>query len=114
MVGEEIQNYSLPAIATGLLYRNLKERTDKPLEFDSLKLSDDERRARFGARIKIMRGLLNLTQADLADKLEVTPAAVVAYEKGKREPNFKNLLTLSQALNVTTDWLLGAPPPKSE
>lgn len=118
-LSREISQYPLSVIATGLLkLENGREsalsKACKEIEIDSLKLSDEERRKQFGARIKIMRSLLNLTQADLADKLKLTPQAIATYEKGKREPNFKNLLGLSQALNVTIDWLLGAPPPKPE
>lgn len=102
----------MPTIATGLLnlevmLEHIKKNTGKPLELDSLKLSDEERRQQFGARVRIMRKALGLTQTELAEKLGVTNQAIATYEKGKREPNFRNLLGLSRALNVTIDWLLG-------
>lgn len=85
----------------------------KPIEFDSLKISDEERRKRLGARIRIMRKGIALKQSELAEKIGVTKAAVTAYEAGRSEPNLKNLIGLSRVLGVSIDWLLGeAPLPK--
>lgn len=108
----ELNDISPSRIATGLLnlermLKNLKKNNDNSTEFDSLKISDEERRKDFGARIRIMRKSLGLTQADLAKKIGVTKQAITTYETGIREPSFKNLIKLSRVLNVTTDWLLG-------
>ncbi len=108
----ELDDISPSRIATGLLklermLKNLKNNNVDSTEFDSLKLSDEERRKQFGARIKSMRKSLGLTQADLAKKIGVTKQAITTYETGIREPSFRNLIKLSRALNVTTDWLLG-------
>jgi len=113
---EQIAQYSLPTIAEGLLYHELllekaKANSAEPLEFDSLKLTDKERRKRFGARIKVMRNLRGLTQTQLAAQLGITPQAVAAFERGKAEPSLKSLIGLSRALEVTTDWLLDAELP---
>ena len=85
----------------------MKENNDEPIEFDLIKLSDDMLRKDFGARIKIMRKSLGLTQAQLAKKVGITTKAMGSYEQGIREPSLKNLIGLSKVLNVTTDWLLG-------
>lgn len=108
----ELNDISPSRIATGLLklermLKNLKKNNVDSTEFDSLKLSDEERRKQFGARIKSTRKSLGLTQADLAKKIGVTKQAITTYETGIREPSFRNLIKLSRALNVTTDWLLG-------
>ncbi len=108
----ELDDISPSRIATGLLklermLKNLKNNNVDSMKFDSLKLSDEERRKQFGARIKSMRKSLGLTQADLAKKIGVTKQAITTYETGIREPSFRNLIKLSRALNVTTDWLLG-------
>jgi len=108
----ELNDISPSRIATGLLnlermLKNLKKNNEDSMEFDSLKLSDEERRKDFGARIRIMRKSLGLTQADLAKKIGVTKQAITTYETGIREPSFRNLIKLSRVLNVTTDWLLG-------
>ena len=115
-IAAQLSNAPLPTIATGLLYHELllekaKANSAEPLEFDSLKLTDKERRKRFGQRIKIMRDLRGLTQTQLAAHLGITPQAVAAYEAGKQEAGYRNLIALSRILEVTTDWLLDAEPP---
>lgn len=115
----KITNIPLPVIATGLLKleserESALDKACKEIELDPLKLSDEERRKQFGGRVRMMRQLLGLTQADLAKKIGVTNQAIATYEKGKREATYKNLIGLSRALSVTTDWLLGEPPHKKE
>ena len=115
----EMKSLPVLAIATSLLERevmmeHLRKNTGEPLEFDSLCISDEERRKRFGARVRIMRNFLGLTQAELAEKLEITKQALATYETGRREPPFKNLIKLARTFNVTTDWLIGTDPPPME
>ena len=118
-LAKEISRYPLTAIATGLLNlennrENVLAKACKEIELDSLKLSDEERRKQFGSRVRMIRQLLGLTQAELVKKIGVTNQAIATYEKGKREATYKNLIGLSRALNVTTDWLLGEPQYKKE
>lgn len=49
----------------------------------------------------------NLTQKDLAQKSGVTESAISYYVKGERTPSGDVLVRLAQALNETTDYLLG-------
>ncbi len=49
---------------------------------------------------------LNLTQAQLAKIVGVTPNAITQYESGARNPNIIMLKKLAKALNTTTDSLL--------
>ena len=114
-ISRDLNGMSPAKVASGLLnlermLEQLKKGNGEPFESDSLKLSDDALRKDFGARIRIMRKSLGLTQADLAKKIGITKQAITTYETGKREPPFRNLIGLSRALNVTTDWLLGEPP----
>ena len=116
---KDISQYPLTAIATVLLkLENNREsalsKAIKENEIDSLKLSDDERRKQFGARLRKIRQLLGLTQAELAEKIGMSKQAITLYETGRREASYKSLVALSRALNVTTDWLLDAPPPISQ
>lgn len=108
----ELKSISPSRIATGLLnleriLEHLKEDNEEPIEFNLTKLSDDMIRKDFGARIKIMRKSLGLTQAQLAKKVGVTTRVITNYEQGICEAPFRNLIGLSKVLNVTTDWLLG-------
>ena len=59
------------------------------------------------SRIKARRHELKLTQTELAKEANLTPAAISQFESGTRKPSFKTLSSLSDALKVTTDYLLG-------
>jgi len=61
-----------------------------------------------GKRIKERRQKMNLTQKDLAEKVQVTPSAINQYEKGEKTPSTENLLNLARELGVSSDYLLGA------
>ena len=118
-ITKEIGDMPLPVIASGLLnYKlmteTLKKGTSEATEFDSLKLSDEELRSRFGARIKIMRQFFGLTQAELAARTGTTKATIASYETGRRAASYRNLIALSRTLGVSTDWLLGAEPPQEQ
>ncbi|MCE2402169.1 helix-turn-helix transcriptional regulator [Candidatus Poribacteria bacterium] len=59
------------------------------------------------SRIKQRRRELKMTQTELAKAANLTPAAISQFESGTRKPSFNTLSSLSDALKVTTDYLLG-------
>ena len=59
------------------------------------------------SRIKLRRRELKMTQTELATVANLTPAAISQFESGTRKPSFNTLSSLSDALKVTTDYLLG-------
>ncbi|HTB21730.1 MAG TPA: helix-turn-helix transcriptional regulator [bacterium] len=61
----------------------------------------------FQNRLRAARELRKLSQAQLAEKAGLQPSAVSHFETGRRSPSFDNLKALSEALVVTTDFLLG-------
>ena len=61
----------------------------------------------FAARLQSARQLRGLSQSELAIKSGLQPSAVSHFENGRRAPSFDNLKALSNALDVTTDYLLG-------
>lgn len=61
----------------------------------------------FENRLKKTRDARGLSQADLAKKTGLQPAAVSHFETGNRSPSFDNLRKLSDALGVSVDYLLG-------
>lgn len=61
----------------------------------------------FSQRIKRLREELNLTQQELADKLNITRSALSLYELGKRTPDFSTLSNMADFFGVSTDYLLG-------
>jgi transcriptional regulator with XRE-family HTH domain len=62
---------------------------------------------KFPDRLRAARQLRNLSQSELAEKSGLQPSAVSHFETGRRAPSFDNLKALSEALQVTTDYLLG-------
>ena len=71
------------------------------------KESKDSSTDKVVSRIKLRRRELKLTQTELAKVANLTPAAISQFESGARKPSFKTLSSLSDALKVTTDYLLG-------
>ena len=48
-----------------------------------------------------------MSQGDLAKKSGLQPSAISHFETGSRSPSFDNLKRLADALETTTDYLLG-------
>ena len=63
-----------------------------------------------GARIAALRREAGMSQAQLAQALQVSPSAVGMYEQGRREPSADTLVALSEIFGVTTDYLLTGKP----
>lgn len=61
----------------------------------------------FATRLREARESAELSQSELAEKAKLQPSAISHFETGKRKPSFDNLRSLADALNVTTDYLLG-------
>jgi transcriptional regulator with XRE-family HTH domain len=61
----------------------------------------------FPARLLAARQLRGYSQSELADRCGLHVSAVSHFETGRRSPSFDNLKVLSDALDVTTDYLLG-------
>ena len=61
----------------------------------------------FPDRLRAARQLRGFSQSELADKAGLQPSAVSHFETGRCAPSFDNLKVLSDALQVTTDYLLG-------
>lgn len=58
-------------------------------------------------KLKELRMSQNLSQADVAKKLQISPSIVSGYETGERTPSTENLLALSYLYKCSTDYLLG-------
>lgn len=63
-----------------------------------------------GARIAFLRRRAGLSQSALAGAVGVTPAALGAYEQGRRMPAAAVLVALANRLEVSTDYLLTGEP----
>lgn len=68
------------------------------------------REMNIGDVIKCRRQKKNMTQAELAEKLNITPQAVSRWEMGVSYPDIAMIPLLSKELGVSADELLGIVP----
>jgi transcriptional regulator with XRE-family HTH domain len=61
----------------------------------------------FPERLRTARETRGLNQGELAVRAGLQPSAISHFETGTRKPSFDNLRRLADALNATTDYLLG-------
>ncbi len=61
----------------------------------------------FPERLRTAREKRGLSQGDLANRARFQASAISHFETGTRRPSFDNLRRLADALEVTTDYLLG-------
>lgn len=60
----------------------------------------------FHERLYEVRKRSGMTQADLAEKLDVSRQAVSRWELGTAKPDFENLIAISDLFGVPIDYLL--------
>lgn len=61
---------------------------------------------KFPENLKSLRKSYNLSQQDLADKINVSKQTISKYEKGIAEPNFHTLIEVSRTFNCSLDDLV--------
>ena len=61
-----------------------------------------------GDNIRKYRKLNNMSQDELAEKLEVTRQSISLWETGQTQPSLENIIALSKLFGVSTDELLAA------
>lgn len=66
-----------------------------------------EDRSAFALRLRMLRKKAHLTQADVADALNLHRTAYTKYETDKACPDQACLLVLAELFHVTVDFLLG-------
>lgn len=58
-------------------------------------------------RLKTLRKQVQLTQAQIAEKLDISQQAYASWERGVKKPTQENLVKIAQVLNVSVDYLVG-------
>jgi transcriptional regulator with XRE-family HTH domain len=61
----------------------------------------------FAVRLLRAQSRANLTQAQLAAAAGTCSSVIHHFQQGKFTPNFKTLIALAKALDVSTDYLCG-------
>lgn len=61
----------------------------------------------FKDRLRTARELRKLKQSEVAERAKLPPSSIAHFEAGARKPSFDTLRRLANALEVTTDYLLG-------
>lgn len=67
-----------------------------------------------GARIAALRHGVGWSQAELAQKLQISASTVGMYEQGRREPAAELLVRLAALFHVSVDYLLTGKPANEE
>jgi len=62
-------------------------------------------------RLKELRELKKLNQADVAAHLQIARATYARYETGEREMTYNSLIALAELFSVSVDYLLGRLDP---
>ena len=64
-----------------------------------------------GSRVKKLRQEMNLTQAEVADALHVTPAYISNVENNRTAMSLRILIYYAKLMNTTLDSLVGSLEP---
>ncbi len=68
----------------------------------------------FSDRLQLLRQARNITQARLAELLEVSPRVYNRWEKGGNVPHFDTVVKIADSLQVTLDALAGRQEPSED
>lgn len=68
----------------------------------------------FGRRLKNLRKKKNVTQAEIAELLEVSPTTIVNYENGLRKMPLDMVVKVADYCKVSVDSLLGTKNKKTK
>ena len=108
-IGDQIPS----AVAIIILSRYFQVSTDYILKLNNdnsmLHRSDDfyVDLSIFNKRLKDLRTQNNLSQNELAKRINLTQSSINHWENGKCPPNANAIVTLANYFGVTTDYLLG-------
>ena len=61
----------------------------------------------FGIRLRLLRWLAGLTQAQLGEKMNITSSALGMYEQGRRMLSMSTIVAISEVFGVSCNFLLG-------
>jgi len=65
-------------------------------------------------KLKLLRKSLDLTQGEIAEKLDVALTTYANWEQGTRHPDYDILIKLANMFDCTVDYLIGRTKDKNE
>jgi transcriptional regulator with XRE-family HTH domain len=68
----------------------------------------------FAERLRLLRQARNITQARLAELLDVSPRVFNRWEKGGNMPHFDTIVKIANILQVALDELAGRQEPSQD
>ncbi|WP_242187158.1 helix-turn-helix transcriptional regulator [Sphingomonas sp. CARO-RG-8B-R24-01] len=80
---------------------------NRQVEYSEIAITDESPDDPFPGRLRTARETRELSQTALATKSRLPQSSIAHFEGGARKPSFENLRRLANALQVTTDYLLG-------
>lgn len=67
-----------------------------------------------GGRIRRKREFLNMSRADVAEKMDISPKTLYYVENGEKGISVKNLYKLAQILDLSCDYILSGVDSKTD
>lgn len=67
-----------------------------------------------GDQIRYVRNLQHLSQEDLAEMCDISPSFMGHIERGTRKMSLETFVSISNALHVSTDYLLYSQSPNTD
>ena len=68
----------------------------------------------FAERLKLLRSARNITQARLAELLDISPRVYNRWEKGNSTPHFDTIIKIADILQVSIDEFAGRKEPSTK
>ena len=91
-----------------LLHNLQKEIHELILELEETR--EFKLRQRFAQRLRQARKKAEMTQQDLANRIQMSQGGYTQYELARRDPSIPTLIKLTRILNCSADYLLGLTP----
>ena len=69
---------------------------------------------KIGSQIRIVRNQQHLSQEDLAELCDISPSFMGHIERGTRKMSIETLVSIADALHVSTDYILCSEMPNTD
>ena len=70
--------------------------------------------SKIGTQIRIIRNQQHLSQEDLAELCDISPSFMGHIERGTRKMSLETMVSIADALHVSTDYILYSQMPNTD